>query len=681
MAVCLSTAFMLISFLRTFGDMGSMKFGTAVMSAAMETPIWGTALGASIAFFIFAQILVHTSFACACWLLARASQTAWPSAQASRRQWTMLWLLAFLSAAIAVNAAWYPATSLGQPYAELANRRLGGIPSYLFVCSFVVLGALITLFLYFKRSINRISLPASVTAITVTFICTAFAFAEPESHSQTRPRGKPNVILIGIDSFRSDMVEDRHARERTPNIATYVSQSIRFTDATTPLARTFPSWVSILSGRHPHSSGAFVNLLPRELIETGDTLPQALGQHGYRTYYAIDETRFSNVDESFGFDKIVTPPFGASDFLLGTINDSPLSNLIVNTRLGKWLFPNSYGNRAAAMLYEPDEFISRVGRETTFDGPTFLAIHLTLLHWPYTWAGIVDDDDQNEGTADMLAHAAVAKYDSAAHRVDQQFGLLLETLERKGALENAIVVVLSDHGEALGDVGEYTFPYERFGQVPETVQLYGHGTSVFSPHQFKVLLAVRGYGAAAKMLKGAGTRDQPASVEDIYPTIMDVLGYQSTQPFDGLSLASLLTKDSKSADPEIPNRIRFTESEFNPRGIGAGLGLTTSALLLARRNYDVQPETGRLQVRRASISTMLKSRQYAAFRNQSFIAAVPDDFSSGFLYFATSSANEPPMPVSSVEEIKDRPDLLELWNALQARYALMPKRPEQQPTS
>ena len=86
-------------------------------------------------------------------------------------------------------------------------------------------------------------------------------------------------------------------------------------------------------------------------------------------------------------------------------------------------------------------------------------------------------------------------------------------------------------------------------------------------------------------------------------------------------------------------------------------------------------------MRRASISTMLKSRQYAAFRNQSFIAAVPDDFSSGFLYFATSSANEPPMPVSSVEEIKDRPDLLELWNALQARYALMPKRPEQQPTS
>lgn len=247
-------------------------------------------------------------------------------------------------------------------------------------------------------------------------------------------------------------------------------------------------------------------------------------------------------------------------------------------------------------------------------------------------------------------------------------------------MDNAIVVVLSDHGEALGNLAEYKFPYERLDQVPETVQLYGHGTSVFSPHQFKVLLAVRGFGAAARMLNGAGTRGQPASVEDIYPTIMDVLGYPSTQPFDGLSLASLLTKGSKPAGPDILNRVRFTESEFNPRGIGAGLGLTTSALLLARRNYDVQPDTGRLQVRRTSIPTMLKNRQYAAFRNQQFVAAVPDDFSSGFLYFATNSADEPPMPVS-VEELKCKPDLLELWNALQARFALIPRRPDHKPAS
>jgi arylsulfatase A-like enzyme len=34
--------------------------------------------------------------------------------------------------------------------------------------------------------------------------------------------------------------------------------------------------------------------------------------------------------------------------------------------------------------------------------------------------------------------------------VDRQFGDVLAMLARKGVLDNAIVVLLSDHGEALG---------------------------------------------------------------------------------------------------------------------------------------------------------------------------------------------------------------------------------------
>ena len=84
------------------------------------------------------------------------------------------------------------------------------------------------------------------------------------------------------------------------------------TDAITPLARTFPSWVSMLTGRHPHTTGAYMNLLPRELIHAGHTLPQLLREHGYRTYYAIDETRFSNIDASYGFDRTRRRPWAAA---------------------------------------------------------------------------------------------------------------------------------------------------------------------------------------------------------------------------------------------------------------------------------------------------------------------------------------------------------------------------------
>ena len=67
-----------------------------------------------------------------------------------------------------------------------------------------------------------------------------------------------------------------------------------------------------------------------------------LKQAGYHTVYSTDEVRFANIDESYGFDQVITPRIGASDFLIGTYNELPLASLVINTRFGKWLFPFSY---------------------------------------------------------------------------------------------------------------------------------------------------------------------------------------------------------------------------------------------------------------------------------------------------------------------------------------------------
>jgi arylsulfatase A-like enzyme len=83
----------------------------------------------------------------------------------------------------------------------------------------------------------------------------------------------------------------------------------------------------------------------------------------------------------------------------------------------------------------------RLERELEIEGPSFLAIHLTLAHWPYAWAG------QPVPTVPERYRDA---YGAAVEEVDRQFGEVLELLERKGVLGNAIVVLLSDHGEALG---------------------------------------------------------------------------------------------------------------------------------------------------------------------------------------------------------------------------------------
>ena len=127
--------------------------------------------------------------------------------------------------------------------------------------------------------------------------------------------------------------------------------------------------------------------MPRALVQEGDTLADALRNHGYRSVYATDEVRFANFDESYGFDELITPPVGASDFVIGAVGDLPLVNLVAGSRIGAWLFPQIHANRAAAVTYEPRHFVDRLDREFHIKGPSFLAIHLTLAHWPYSWAG------------------------------------------------------------------------------------------------------------------------------------------------------------------------------------------------------------------------------------------------------------------------------------------------------
>ena len=74
-------------------------------------------------------------------------------------------------------------------------------------------------------------------------------------------------MIIGIDSLRNDLQVPRQRRGGTPNIRRFLDDSRRFSDATTPLARTYPSWVSILTGRHPVTTNARYNLMPRRLVK------------------------------------------------------------------------------------------------------------------------------------------------------------------------------------------------------------------------------------------------------------------------------------------------------------------------------------------------------------------------------------------------------------------------------
>src|SRR5262249_42960531 len=131
------------------------------------------------------------------------------------------------------------------------------------------------------------------------------------------------------------------------------------------------------------------NLLPENQVHLGKTLPVILRERGYHTAYAIDEVRFSNIDGSYGFDQTVTPPIGASDFIIGTLSDTPFLNLVGETGLGQWFSPYGHADRGAYVLYEPESFVERVEDDIHYRSPMFLATHLPLPHWPYLWRDVV----------------------------------------------------------------------------------------------------------------------------------------------------------------------------------------------------------------------------------------------------------------------------------------------------
>ncbi|MCA1799509.1 MAG: sulfatase-like hydrolase/transferase [Xanthomonadaceae bacterium] len=418
-------------------------------------------------------------------------------------------------------------------------------------------------------------------------------------------RQQPDVILIGVDGLRPDHVDP----VLTPHLHALVAGSMQFERAWTPLARTFPAWVSLLTGRYPAAHGAVFNLVPRAQVDDRDSLAHELGGLGYHRVHAIDETRFSNIDRSFGFDVQVGPATGAFDFLLSAVGDLPLVNLVANTRAGQVLFPYAYANRALPVSYRPATFDRALARAVTRTHPAqplFLAAHFELPHWPYTWAG---SRAFRAEVPEHLRALAPPHYHAAVARADAQVGALVAELQRAGRLEHAVLVLLSDHGEAfLGlDARWHAFGTDTVMEVHA-----GHGTHVLSAAQNRVLLAFRGYGRFARGMEGVNS-GTTASLVDIRPTLHQWLGLAPPQrPLDGVSLLTIGGVD----------RAVSLETGFSPPSVADGAPDVVALVEQSARYYNVVAG-GRLALRDELLPELHADKQYAMVAGDWALASLP----------------------------------------------------------
>jgi hypothetical protein len=325
------------------------------------------------------------------------------------------------------------------------------------------------------------------------------------------------------------------------------------------------------------------------------------------------------------------------------------------------LFPATYGNRAAAHTYRPQTFVDWIDREVQPEGPTFLAVHLTLPHHPFHWADAT-------GRAFSRDTDSAYRYLNCVIAADRQFGSILDGLERKGMLANAIVVLLSDHGEALGVPAADSLLQGR--EVLELLDghrifLMGHGSSVFSPNQFSTVLAVRGYGNAE--LPPARVHEEAVSMIDIAPTLVELAGLPAPSAYDGRSLRPLMYGDA-AASAALADRVLFSETGFRTPMLAEKRIDEAGLMGKAAPFFVMNPESARLEVRPELLPRLVADKERAAFTRDWFLGAMPTpDGPQSHVYLFAGRRGESPRRVREVPTDRD-PELRRLWLALREHY-------------
>ncbi len=484
---------------------------------------------------------------------------------------------------------------------------------------FVISGILVSFFLAagIMKNLREGSFKIAIMpfALAGFFVWFATPISLPEKTITGQEKSKshrPNLILIGIDSLRPDETTICNPISKiTPYINQFLNKAVVFPNSYTPLARTFPAWVSIMTGEYPWSVGVPFNLTQPESKAYSLSIPRLLQKNGYRTVYATDEKRFSNIDSKFGFDQVIGPTMGAADFLFGSLNDTPLGNLFINGRFGKWFFPFSHANRAAWVTYSPKTFIRLIGGELTSpSSASLLCVHLCLPHYPYLWQDAPIDKDVND-------HGAKNAYRNTLRAVDLQFHDLLNLLEGQGYMENALVVVFSDHGETFGDetsLVNISPPSSQTGEKPSELAFCGHGTAVLSNNQYHVVLGFRKYGYNNWP---SGIRNTKAILSDILPTLINAVGISmSPKKRIGLSLLPAIEKNII-----MDKRPFFRTTGLNPKEVHITTERPTADEIQAGMQlYKIDPYTGRLLLKADAIKRFKKEQEWAVSSSGTLLA-------------------------------------------------------------
>ena len=540
--------------------------------------------------------LVHLAFAL---LNASIFQTLFASRLQPRQQVVaLLGQLLLATLTLSLCAAWlFPGSLMGDQLAlvlmRLSNQVVAGV---LVVAVLAALSA--WLWIKWQQS----------GRVRVTIVSIAMASLLPGWSPWKSVRGEsargPDVIVIGIDSLRPDHLARNGAPFTVmPNLERLLDQSVVFTDTLSTQPHTFPSTVSILTGQWPVTNGARGNLFSPQLVDRLQSVAHRFAEAGYETVFAMDETRFANIDTTYGFNRVLSPEIGVAEMAIGLVGDNVLTNLLSLHPVALWLMPEIYGNRAISQVYRPDSFSRRLRNgidDISEDKPVFLYVHFCAGHWPYELPHLYQKDRFDAMKTGAFSDTK-SGYLRALGTADIQVQDLLQSLQEAGRLENSVITVLSDHGEDF-DLQKDLWP-EGAINVPGGI-VHGHGGSAIRSSQVSVMLAISSRGDNDL---GSGISEVPASLVDVAPTLHSLAGLSA----QAASYEGHILLGEEREDVGI-DRVRFVESSYFPGSLRKSTIEEAAVLRDMAEMYRLGAD-GRVVVKDAWVPYQIENRQRAAY--------------------------------------------------------------------
>jgi N-sulfoglucosamine sulfohydrolase len=303
----------------------------------------------------------------------------------------------------------------------------------------------------------------------------------------------PNVVLfIADDVSAEDLGCYGHPHIQTPAIDKLAKSGLRFDNAYLVTSSCSPSRCSIITGRYPHNTGA--PELHTKLPESQIRFPELLRKSGYYTVLSGKNHMFGNKDRAFDTISGGDGPGKEEDWV------KQIENCPVDKPFFCWLA--STDAHREWHISPPD--------------PTYTSDQVVVP--PY----LVDSEKTRQD---------LANYYHEISRWDRHIGLVVEAIQKRGQLDNTMIIVMADNGR----------PFPRC-----KTRLYESG--------IKTPLVVH----FPKLIKTRDVSKSLVSTIDISATILELAGLEKNNENQGQSFVPILK------NPEAPTReVAFSEHNWH----------------------------------------------------------------------------------------------------------------------